>query len=136
MRRTLAAVVALALFALQGQALAFHVHSAAPHDHERMDEHRHGPAIHHHDDDHHDDRRSSSTPTLAGNSDSADDVITITVPAATAFAVDVADAESGVVFSLHVPQVSARVLAIEVRSHGPPAARNYFLRGPPSSTLL
>jgi hypothetical protein len=133
-RRTLAAVLALSLFALQGQALAFHVHATPAHDDEH--EHRHGPAIHHHDDDHHDEGRSSSSPTLAGHSDSAGDVITITVPAATAFAVDVADAESRDVFSLHVPQVSARVLAIDVRSHGPPAARSFFLRGPPSSTLL
>ena len=133
MRRSLAAVVALSLFALQGQALAFHVHTTPAHEDEH--EHRHGPAIHHHDDDHHDGGRSSSSPTLAENSDSADDVITITVPAATAFAGDVVDAESGEVSLLRVPQVSARVLAIEVRSHGPPAARSFFLRGPPSSNL-
>ena len=136
-RRSLAAIVALSLFALQGQALAFHVHETSSH--ADTHGHRHGPAIHHHGDDaagvRQSDGRSSSSPTLTGNSDSADDVVTITVPAAT-FAIDVVDAESPEVFSLHVSQVSARVLAIEVRSHGPPAARSVFLRGPPSSNLL
>ena len=125
MRRSLAVVVALSVFALQSQALAFHVHSAPDHDDEH--EHRHGPAIH----DHH--QRSSERLALISESNPAGKVITITVPSATPFSIDLADAEFGEVFTLPLPELSARVFAVDVRSHGPPPIQNCFLRGPPSS---
>jgi hypothetical protein len=113
---------------LQAQTLAFHVHVVPAHHNEQ--EHRHGPAIHHHD--HH----GSSDPAPAFTANTVDDVVTIAVPAATPFSVLLADAEFSGAFSMHVPQTSALVSAIDVRSHGPPPARNSLLRGPPSSTHL
>ena len=127
MRRSLAVVVALSVFALQGQALAFHVHSVPAHDDEH--EHRHGPAIHHHYE------RGTGHLPLISESDPVGKVITITVPSATPFSIDLIDAQFGEVFSLHLPKIAARVLAIDVRSHSPPPVRNFFLRGPPSSNL-
>jgi hypothetical protein len=130
-RRSVAAVAALSVFALQCQTFAFHVHSVPDHVHGQR--HRHGPAIHHHD------HRSSGPLALTSRPDTADDdVITVTVPAAASFAIAMADAEFGEVFSLHLPETSARVFAIDVRSHSPPPVRNFFLRGPPllESTLI
>ena len=122
-RRSLAAVAALSLFALQCQTFVFHVHSAAA----RVDgqRHSHGPAIHHHD------HRGSGPLALTSGPDTAGDVITLTVPAAASFAVALDGAEFGQVFSLHLPKMSARVFAIDVRSHSPPSIRRLFLRGPP-----
>lgn len=128
MRRSLAVIVTLSVFALQGQALAFHVHSVPAHDEEH--EHRHGPAIH----DHH--QRGSGQLPLISESDPVGRVITITVPSATPFSIDLADAEYGEVFSLLLPEMSARVFVVDVRSHGPPPVPTIFLRGPPSSNLL
>jgi hypothetical protein len=118
----------LALFALQTQTFAFHVHSVPAYVHGQR--HSHGPAIHQHD--HYDLGHLA----LVSKTDTIDDVVTITVPAATPFATALAYAELGRVFSLHLPQMSARVFAIDVRSHSPPPVRNSFLRGPPSSNLL
>ena len=73
---------------------------------------------------------------LISESDPVGRVITITVPSATLFSIDLAYAELGEVFSLRLPQMLARVFAIDVRSHSPPPVRNSFLRGPPSSNLL
>ena len=128
MRRSLAVLVALSVFALQVQALAFHVHSVPAHDEEH--EHHHGPAIHQHH-----QRASGQLPRLS-ESDSIGRVITITVPSATPFSIDLADAEVGEVLSLYLPEMSARVSAIDVRSHGPPQVQNSFLRGPPSSNPI
>ena len=128
MRRSLAALAALSLFALQCQTFAFHVHSVPAQVHGQR--HSHGPAIHHHD------HRGSGPLALISKPDTADDVITIAVPAAASFAIAVADAEFWEVFSLHLPETSARVFVIDVRSHGPPPVGNFFLRGPPSSNLL
>ena len=127
-RRSLAAVAALSLFALQCQTFAFHVHSVPARVHGQR--HSHGPAIHHHD------QPGSHRPALVSKPETAGDVITITVPAGASFAIAIADVEFGEVFSLHLPEMSARVFAIDVRSHSPPPIRNFLLRGPPSSNLL
>ena len=130
MRRGLAVLIVLSLASLQVQALGFHVHVIA--DHSDDDDHHHGPAIHHHEDDDHDGRaphlddEDSSTPG---------DVITIAVPVATPSAgIDVI-AE----FAEALPALGLQLIgdarAIEVRSHGPPPARNSFLRGPPTSAI-
>lgn len=127
-RRSLAGLTALSLFALQCQTFAFHIHSVPGHMHGQR--HSHGPAIHHHD------HPGSGPLSLISRPNTSDDVITVAVPAAVSFAVAVAGTGFGDVFSLHVPEMSARVFAIDVRSHSPPLARSFFLRGPPSSNLL
>ena len=120
----------MSVCSLQAHALAFHVH-AAP-DHSGMDRHSHAPAIHHHD--HADDL--DGTLHLEADEESEGAVITVVVPPMTARAsidgfLELAD-------SLGAPlmQVIGEARAIEVRSHGPPPARDAALRGPPVSTLL
>ena len=128
MRRGLAAFIVLSLCSLQGQARAFHVHAVSDHEEDR--DHQHGPAIHHHDDF---DRALHAD---AGDVSAGGTVITIAVPVATGSAAVVVYAE----FPDALPTPELRLVgdarAIDVRSHGPPPARNSLLRGPPSSAIL
>ena len=120
----------MSVCSLQAHALAFHVH-AVP-DHSGMERHSHAPAIHHHG--HSDDL--DDTLHLEADEESEGAVITVVVPPITAWSS--IDAFIELAASLEAPlmQVIGEARAIEVRSHGPPPARDAALRGPPSSTLL
>jgi hypothetical protein len=124
-RRGLAVLLALSLASLQVQALGFHVHAVPDHADDR--DHHHGPAIHHHDDD------DSAPHVDAEDSSTRGDVITIAVPVAMSSAAIVVVAEFAQALSSSVLQLIGDARAIDVRSHGPPPARNSFLRGPPTS---
>jgi hypothetical protein len=125
-RRGLAVLIVLTLYSLQVHSLAFHVHAVS--DHAQAPAHRHGPAIHHHDE------FDSDLHVDEGEWSAGGAVITMAVPAATASAAVVVYAEF-----TEAPQAPELLLVgdtrtIDVRSHGPPPARNAFLRGPPTST--
>jgi hypothetical protein len=117
----------LSLGSLQVQALGFHVH-AVP-DHSDDLDHHHGPAIHHHGDD---DRAPHVD---AEDSSARGDVSTIAVPVATSSAGIAVVAEFAEAIAAPGLQRIGDARAIEVRSHGPPPARNAFLRGPPTSAI-
>jgi hypothetical protein len=129
-RRGLAVLIALSLGSLQGQALAFHVHAVPDHPEERN--HQHGPAIHNHGDGDFDRELRVEPEDATAHST----VITVAVPVATASASDVVCAEFAEALPAPGLQLIGDVRAIDVRSHGPPPARNAFLRGPPTSNLL
>jgi len=122
-RKGLAALVALSLFSLQAQSLAFHVHVVQ--DNDRDDDHRHAPAIHHHADFDNTRHIDEADPTA--------DSLTLTVPVATPFSVERSLADSSAALLVPQPQRSDRTRAVDMRSHGPPVQRASSLRGPPTS---
>lgn len=124
MRRSLAFLLAASLFALQGEALAFHVHAGPG---RAGTEHRHGPAIHHHQHD-----RSREVALRAG-ADVPGRVIRITVPAAVPFQAPIPAAILADELSPRLMLRHTRRPTLEVRSHGPPADRLPCFRAPPPS---
>jgi hypothetical protein len=126
-RRGLAGLIVLSLYSLQVHALAFHVHANS--DHAEESDHQHGPAIHHHDDLEH------ALHVDTGNSSAGGAAITIAVPVGIGSAVIAVHAELAEVLPIPELQHIGDMRTIEVRSHGPPPARNSFLRGPPTSAL-
>jgi hypothetical protein len=129
-RRGLAVLIVVSLYSLQVQSLAFHVHAISDNSEDRA--HQHGPAIHNHGDGDF-DRELHVEPRDATAQGT---VITAAVPFATAAAGDVVCAEFTEALPVPGLQRIGDARAIDVRSHGPPPARNAFLRGPPTSNLL
>jgi len=125
-QRGVAVLIVLSLYSLQVQSLAFHVHAISDHAEDRA--HQHGPAIHHHDD------FDSDLHVDEGELSPGGAVITMAVPAATASAAVAVYAEFAEAPQAPDLQLIGDTRAIDVRSHGPPPARNAFLRGPPHST--
>jgi hypothetical protein len=127
-RRYLAALVALSVCSLQAQALAFHVHRGA--DHDADDRHTHGPAIHHHSQHHSEAHYAVSA---AEEEESTGGVVTLTVPAAVHLdAVPVCGPVEVASFEPTLELVQ-RMVAHDVRSHGPPSLLRPSYRGPPAS---
>ena len=126
MRRGLAVLIVLSLYSLQVQSFAFHVHAISDHTEDR--DHQHGAAIHHHDD------FDSDLHVDDGDLSAGGAVITMAVPAATASAAVVVYGEFTEAIQAPELQLIGDTRTIDVRSHGPPPARNAFLRGPPHST--
>jgi len=128
-RQFLAALVALSVCSLQAQALAFHVHRGA--DHDADDRHAHGPAIHHHSQHHSESHHAVSA---AEEEERTGGVVTLTVPAAVHLdVVPVHGPPAEIAPFEPTLELVQRMVAHDVRSHGPPSLLRPSYRGPPAS---